>query len=85
MKKALIVVVAACVSAPAADNVLSADEKKAGFRLLFDGRTFHGWRDPAGEKPPGDSWVIETGCLKTTPKPHIREDLIRRNLSVISN
>jgi hypothetical protein len=64
---------------PAADNALTPAEKKAGFRLLFDGRTMNGWRDPAAETPPGDSWLIEDGCLRTRPKPRIREDLITRD------
>lgn len=74
--KSCILLIAFSLAAPAADNVLTPDEKKAGFQLLFDGHSFKGWRDPAREKPPGDSWVIEDGCLKTTPKPRIREDLI---------
>lgn len=67
---------AAGLMAQNADNTLTPAERKAGFRLLFDGKSWRGWRDPATQKPPGDSWVIEDGCLRTTPKPHIREDLI---------
>ena len=74
-----ILVAAACLAAMAADNTLTPAEKQAGFRLLFDGHTFNGWRDPASETPAGDSWVIEDGCLKTTPKPRITEDLITRD------
>lgn len=73
-----ILIAAACLSALAADNTLTPAEKQAGFQLLFDGHTFNGWRDPAGETPPGDSWVIDDGCLKTTPKPRITEDLITK-------
>ena len=71
-----ILFLAACVTSQAADNALTQAEKQAGFRLLFDGRTLNGWRNPANEKPPGDSWTIEDGCLKTIPKPRISEDLI---------
>jgi hypothetical protein len=73
-----ILLAALCLTASAADNMLTPAEKQAGFRLLFDGHTFAGWRDPASEKPPGEAWVIEDGCLKTTPKPHITEDLISK-------
>jgi len=69
---------AACVTGKAADNTLAPIEKQAGFKLLFDGKTFDGWRNPADEQPPGDSWIIEDNCLKTTPKPRITEDLISK-------
>ena len=52
-----------------APNTLSPEEKKAGWRLLFDGRTFHGWRDPAKSVPPGDAWAIEDGTIKTLKRP----------------
>jgi len=65
-----------CFLAQSADNTLTPAERQAGFRLLFDGKTMTGWRDPAAETPPGDSWTIEDGCLKTRPKPRISEDLI---------
>lgn len=71
-----ILLAAACLTAYAAENTLTPAEKQAGFRLLFDGHSFAGWRDPAQENPPGEAWVIEGGCLKTTPKPAVTEDLI---------
>src|SRR5579859_4935578 len=74
-----ILLALACVGCLAADNTLTPAEKQAGFRLLFDGHTFDGWRDPSREIPPGQAWVIEEGCLKTTPKPPITEDLITRD------
>lgn len=76
LPKLPVLLVAACLTGLAADNVLTPAEKKEGFRLLFDGHTLKGWRDPAKKTPPGDSWTIEDGCLKTTPKPRVREDLI---------
>jgi len=59
---------------PAADapNTLSKQEKAAGWKLLFDGKTMKGW------SAPGDSWVIEDGALKSIPKPKLREDLISK-------
>ena len=59
-----------------ADNVLTADEKKEGWVLLFDGTTLKGWRDPAKKNQPGTAWKIEDGALTTTHKPRIEEDLI---------
>jgi hypothetical protein len=59
----------------AADNQLTPKEKKDGWKLLFDGRSFKGWENPAKRKPPGDSFVIEDGCLKSTRHAQITEDL----------
>jgi hypothetical protein len=61
--------------AGAADNQLTAKEKSDGWKLMFDGRTFKGWEDPAKKSPPGDSFAIEDGCLKSLKKPKINEDL----------
>lgn len=48
--------------ARAADNELSAEEKKAGWKLLFDGKTMNGWRTYADRKPGG--WeVLPDGTL----------------------
>jgi hypothetical protein len=59
----------------AADNTLTAEEKAAGWKLLFDGKTFANWEDPTKKSPPGDSFVIEDECLKSVPHPKIEEDL----------
>jgi hypothetical protein len=75
------IVAAACASllltagAHAADNQLTAAEKSAGWKLLFDGKTYAGWEDPTKKMPPGDSFTIEDGCLKATSHPKIGEDL----------
>src|SRR6266849_218239 len=76
--KAPILCIVACVTAIAADNALTSAEKQAGFRLLFDGHTFANWRDPAAKGTPRAAWAIEDGCLRTTARPHITEDLITR-------
>ena len=44
-------------------NTLSAQEKKDGWKLLFDGRDTRGWHVYGGKKP-GTSWQIEQGALK---------------------
>jgi hypothetical protein len=45
------------------------------WQVLFDGKTFKGWEDPAKKSPPGASFIIEDGCLKAVPHPSLREDL----------
>lgn len=63
---------------PPAPNALTAEEEAAGWELLFDGKTMEGWEDPSQKTPPGDSWVIEDGCLKSALKPGIREPLFTK-------
>jgi hypothetical protein len=46
------------------------------WQTLFDGKSFAGWRDPAKRNPPGDSWTIENGAIKSLKNPRIREDLM---------
>lgn len=60
------------------DNTLTPTEKKAGWILLFDGRTLNEWDDPSKKTPPGDSWTIEDGAIKARKAPRIREDLVTR-------
>jgi len=61
--KLLLALFALGCSAFAADNELSADEKAAGWKLLFDGKeaaaNFRGYNK---EKLP-DGWVVEDGAL----------------------
>lgn len=72
----LFLLLAAAAVLPAAENALTAQEKASGFRLLFDGRTMDGWRDPAKQNVPGDAWIVEDGTLRTVLKPRIAEDLL---------
>jgi hypothetical protein len=62
-----------------ADNRLTPEEKSAGWKLLFDGRSFAGWQNPGKRTPPGDSFTIEDGCLKAVRHPRIEEDLFTRD------
>ena len=48
----------------AAVNTLSAKEKAAGWKLLFDGKTTKGWRAFKGGPVPADHWVVADGVLK---------------------
>lgn len=49
---------------PPAPNTLSADEREAGWRLLFDGETFDGWRGLGYDSVPSAHWKIESGAIK---------------------
>ncbi|MES1257677.1 MAG: DUF1080 domain-containing protein [Acidobacteriota bacterium] len=74
--RTLFLVALSTLAVSGADNTLTPAEKKDGWTLLFDGKTFQHWRDPSKETPAGDSWAIEDGCLTTKPNPLREEDLI---------
>ncbi len=59
---AVLIVTQALGLAPRQDNTLTEEEKKAGWKLLFDGKTTDGWRGYKMEKiPPG--WQAVDGVL----------------------
>jgi len=60
----LIIAAPAQTSTPA--NQLTKSEKAAGWRLLFDGKTFDGWRGFHSDKVPA-GWVVDDGCIKKIP------------------
>lgn len=76
MKRALLPLSMVCALWAQPRNVLTSQDKSAGWHLLFDGMTFAGWDDPARKNPRGDSWEIADGCLKARAKPQINEDLL---------
>jgi hypothetical protein len=45
-------------------NTLTAEERAAGWRLLFDGRTLEGWRGYKRDAPQG--WAVEDGTIART-------------------
>ena len=45
-------------------NTLTSAEKAAGWKLLFDGKTWNGWRGFRREKVPVEGWMIEDGAIK---------------------
>jgi len=59
-------------AAQAADNTLTAAEKKAGWTLLFDGKDLAGWRGFKGEPKPG--WTVKDGVL--SPEGKASKDII---------
>jgi hypothetical protein len=52
-------------AANAADNTLTAAEKAAGWKLLFDGKTINGWRGYQKTDPPA-GWTVVKGELTRT-------------------
>jgi hypothetical protein len=46
------------------NNNLTEAEMKEGFKLLFDGKTFDGWRGYLKDSFPSGGWVIDSGALK---------------------
>ena len=55
----------------AADNTLTPEEKRAGWKLLFDGRTLAGW-DLSAQS---DAYTVADSALRSTPRPKFREDI----------
>ena len=60
---ALVSPLAAQTVAPA-PNQLTDAERAAGWRLLFDGKTFTGWRGLGYDTVPSAHWVIVDGTIK---------------------
>ncbi len=54
---------AATAANGAAPNELAPEEARAGWRLLWDGRTTEGWRGAKADAFPADVWTLEQGEL----------------------
>ncbi|RYY60614.1 MAG: DUF1080 domain-containing protein [Chitinophagaceae bacterium] len=48
-------------------NQLSAEEKKQGYKLLFDGKTNAGWRSAKSTSFPTGGWEITNGEIRVLP------------------
>ena len=48
----------------AAPNTLTPEEQADGWRLLFDGKTFNGWRGLGYDTVPTAHWKIENGAIR---------------------
>ena len=44
-------------------NTLTAKEKKAGFQLLFDGKTLNGWHTYNKPGMIGNCWTVEDNVI----------------------
>jgi len=60
----LALVAQGTLSPPAPLNGLTAAERAAGWRLLFDGRTLRGWRGLGYDSVPTAHWVVVEGAIK---------------------
>jgi len=56
--------VGGATSDPPAPNTLTPAEKAAGWKLLFDGKSWNGWRGFKRDKVPDVGWTIENGAIK---------------------
>jgi hypothetical protein len=66
-----IAVLAACIGLAAFSpeltaqaNALTAQERAAGWKLLFDGNTLAGWRGLGYDSVPSAHWKVENGTIK---------------------
>lgn len=60
----LAILMTAVVCTSAAHNELTPDEKKAGWKLLFDGKTTQGWRGFKKQSFPERGWTVKDGELR---------------------
>lgn len=54
------------LSATSAPNELTADEKTAGWKLLFDGKSTTSWKSFNKDNFPASGWTVEDGALHCT-------------------
>lgn len=62
------------IATPAADNSLTAAEKAAGWKLLFDGKTLNGWSN-FKKKDIKPGWQVRDGLLVCVD-PHNAGDIV---------
>jgi hypothetical protein len=52
-------------------NQLTAAERAAGWRLLFDGTTLRGWRGLGRDTVPSAHWTVDGGAIKKIPSGQV--------------
>jgi hypothetical protein len=63
------------IAGGAEPNQLTAQERAAGWRLLFDGKSTDGWQEITGKPFPTNCWTIENACLKALPRKDGFQDI----------
>jgi hypothetical protein len=69
------IVLAVLLNAAGLENALTAEERREGWVLLFDGKSSEGWEEVTGKAFPVGSWRIEDGCLRAYAGSAGRQDL----------
>lgn len=64
---AALIVVAVHLVAAQQPNTLTAAEKAAGWKLLFDGRTLKGWKGLGYDSVPTAHWMVDNGAIRKIP------------------
>ncbi|HLP72491.1 MAG TPA: DUF1080 domain-containing protein [Bacteroidales bacterium] len=54
-------------------NTLSSKEKKEGWKLLFDGKTFSGWRGLGRDHVPIGLWIVEDGMIRKLKSSSVKQ------------
>jgi hypothetical protein len=68
---ALFNLVLASAASAQTPNTLTAAERAAGWKLLFDGKTLAGWRGLGYDSVPTAHWKVEGGAIRKIPKGEI--------------
>jgi hypothetical protein len=56
---------------PSAMNAVTAEERSAGWRPLFDGRSLAAWRGLGYDSVPTAHWKIEDGAIRKIPRGEV--------------
>jgi len=59
-------------SAARAQNQLTAAEEAEGWKLLFDGSTFKGWRGLGYDVVPTAHWMVQDGAIRKIPSGQVQ-------------